>query len=180
LALLESTADTQFDIWVQDLADQKRPRRLVVQTPANEIYAEFSPDGRWMAYTSTESGRSEVYVQPYPGPGSRVQISTQGGSAPAWTSNGTEIVYIGPGSAPQLTQMMTVGVKATATGLSVDAPRKLFEGRFSLTNPVRGYDVTPDGKRLLMVQPRDPPPQPPVELVMVENWFEELKRVSAK
>jgi hypothetical protein len=77
--------------------------------------------------------------------------------------------------------MMAVTVKATASGLSADAPRKLFEGRFSMTGPVRGYDVTPDGNRFLMVRPKDLPPQPPIELVLVENWFEELKqRVPAK
>ena len=132
-----------------------------------------------MAYVSNESGRSEVYVQPYPGPGARVQVSTQGGTAPAWTSNGAEIVYLGP-VRPQEIQVMAVAAKATLSGLSVDTPRKLFEGRFNFTGPVRGYDVTPDGRRFLMVQPRDGPPQPPVELVLVENWFEELERQAGK
>ena len=177
LAFLERTAATQEDIWVQDLADPKRPRRPFIQTPASESFPAFSPDGKWMVYQSNESGRGEVYVQPYPGPGPRIQVSTQGGSAPTWTSNGTEIVYVASGSGLGLAQMMAVATKATATGLSVDAPRTLFEGRFTFTGPVRGYDVTPDGRRFLMVQPRDPPPQPPVELVLVENWFEELKRV---
>ena len=72
--------------------------------------------------------------------------------------------------------MMAVTVQATATGISADAPRKLFEGRFGLTGPVRGYDVAPDGNRFLMVLQKDLPPQPSIELVLVENWFEELKR----
>jgi hypothetical protein len=75
--------------------------------------------------------------------------------------------------------MMAVAAKVSASGVSVDKPRKLFEGRFNLTGPVRGYDVTPDGRRFLMVQPRESPPQP-VELVLVDHWFEELKRVAPR
>jgi hypothetical protein len=93
------------------------------------------------------------------------------------TTNGTELVYVAAG-APQIAQMMAVAVKATATGLTIDTPRKLFEGRFTFTGPTRGYDVTPNGRRFLMVQPREAPPQPPVELVLVENWFEELRRAT--
>ena len=177
IALVDRTPTTLDDIWIQELADPKRPRRPFVQTPASEFFPEFSPDGKWLAYSSNESGRIQVYVQPYPGPGPRVQISTDGGSAPAWTSNGAEIVYIAP-AGRQTSNVMAVAAKASATGFSVDTPRKLFEGRFSLTGPTRGYDVTPDGRRFLMVQPRDAPPQPPVELVLVENWFEELKRAA--
>jgi|RhiMethySRZTD1v2_1073278.scaffolds.fasta_scaffold04287_5 eukaryotic-like serine/threonine-protein kinase len=178
LAFVQREAETLGDVWVMDLTDPKRPRQPFVQTAAEESFPAFSADGKWIAYTSTQSGRGEIYVQPYPGPGPRVQISTQGGNAPTWTSNGAEIVYIGNGSGLGISAIMAVAVKTTTTGLAVDAPRKLFEGRFNFTGPVRGYDVTPDGRRFLMVQPRDPPPQPPVELVMVENWFEELKRSS--
>jgi serine/threonine-protein kinase len=175
-AFTEDEIGPQEDIWIQDFSDPKQPRRPFIQTPATEFFPEFSPDGKWLAYTSTESGRAEVYVQPYPGPGTRIQISTQGGSAPAWTSNGMEIVYPQP-TGQRTNAMMTVTVRATAAGLSVDAPRKLFEGTFTFTGPIRGYDVTPDGRRFLMVQPRDPPPQPPIELVLVENWVAELTRV---
>jgi Tol biopolymer transport system component len=92
LALTERLSATQDDISVIDMTDPKRPRQPLIQTPASETYPEFSPDGKWMVYTSNESGRSEVYVQPRPGPGPRVQVSTQGGNAPAWTSGGEEIV----------------------------------------------------------------------------------------
>ena len=180
LAAVERTPATQEDIWVYNVSDPKRPRQPFVQSPTTEAFPVFSPDGKWMAYGSNESGRAEVYVQPYPGPGARVQISTQGGNAPAWAGGGGEIVYVSSGESPQTVLMMAVAVKATATGLVVDTPRKLFEGRFAFTGPARGYDVTPDGRRFLMVQPRDAPPQPPVQLVLVENWFEELKRGAAR
>jgi serine/threonine-protein kinase len=177
LAMIDQAPATQSDIWIHDLADPKRSRRPYLQTPASEAFPEFSPDGKWMAYQSSESGRPEIYVQPYPGPGPRVQISTEGGSAPAWTSNGAEIVYPAP-AGTQTINMMAVAVKATGTVFSVDKPRQLFTGRFSFTGPARGYDVTADGRRFLMVETRDAPPQPPVELVLVDNWFEELNRAS--
>ena len=71
---------------------------------------------------------------------------------------------------------MAVTVKPATGGFAAEAPRKLLKGRLTFTGPVRSYDITADGKRFLMVQPRDGPPPPPVELVTVENWFEELKR----
>ena len=169
LAFVEGHPVTSADIWIQDLSDPKQPRRPFLQTAASETYPEFSPDGRWIAYTSNQSGTDEVYLQPYPGPGSRVQVSTNGGRAPAWGRNGAEIYYWQSG-------MMAVTARPTSTGLTVDAPRKLFAGRFSMTGPVRGYDVAPDGNRFLMAVLKDPPPQPSIELVLVANWFEELKR----
>jgi hypothetical protein len=102
-------------------------------------------------------------------------VSTDGGSSPTWRFDGTELFYaVLPGN---LVRMMVVPVKATVAGFSAGTPRKLFEGRYTMTAPVRGYDVTPDGQRFLMVRPVDPPPEPASELVLVENWFEELKRL---
>src|SRR5688500_2732366 len=183
LASVEGHPVTADDIWVRDLSKAKQPPRPFLQTPASETYPTFSPDGRWIAYVSNQSGRLEVYVQPYPGPGPRVLLSTAGGSAPAWGREGAGLYYVasaGP-QTPGIEHMTAVTVRATASGLSADVPRKLFDGRFSLTAPVRGYDVTPDGKRFLMVLQKDLAPEPPIELVLVENWFEELKqRVPAK
>ena len=82
----------QFDIWVLSIGDRKT--RAVIHTAANEMSPEFSPDGRWLAYVSNESGRHEVYVQPYPGPGERHLISTNGGEQPAWSGNGRELFYV--------------------------------------------------------------------------------------
>jgi hypothetical protein len=92
-----------------------------------------------------------------------------------WRSDGTELFYAVV--AGNLLRMMVVPVKATTTGFSAGTPRKLFEGGYArtMTTGVRGYDVTPDGQRFLMVRPLDLPPEPATELVLVENWFEELK-----
>ena len=161
------------DIWIQDLSDPARPRRALTDSDALENFPEFSPDGKWLAYVSNVSGRAEVYVQPYPGPGPRVQISFNGGSAPAWNRDGTELYFIQAGGAPT---MMAAGIRVTQAGVTAETPRKLFEGRYSFTGPVRGYDVTPDGQRFLMVQVRDLPPQRHVELVLVQNWTAALPR----
>jgi Tol biopolymer transport system component len=183
LVFVEGHPVTADDIWVRDLSNAKQPPRPFLQTPASETYPTFSPDGKWIAYVSNQSGMLEVYVQPYPGPGPRLQVSTAGGTSPAWGPNGAELYYVasaGP-QKPGIINMMAVTVRTTASGISADAPRKLFEGRFALTGPVRGYDVTPDGKRFLMVLPKDLPAEPPIELVLVQNWFEELKqRVPAR
>ena len=88
----DSTGFFQFDIRVLSIADRKT--RAVVETTANEMAPEFSPDGRWLAYVSNQSGRNEVYVQPYPGPGERHLISTNGGNQPAWSPNGRELFYV--------------------------------------------------------------------------------------
>jgi serine/threonine-protein kinase len=168
---------TGDDIWVLDVGSADRRPRPVVQTPAADRFPSFSADGQWLAYTSNDSGRVEVYVQPYPGPGPRTLVSTDGGGSPAWRSDGTELFYtVGAGN---LVRMMVVPVKATAAGFSAGTPRKLFEGRYLSTVPARGYDVTSDGQRFLMVQVLDPPQEPATELVLVENWFEELKGRSA-
>ena len=152
--------------------------RPFLQTPAAEQFPEFSPDGRWIAYSSNQSGRPEVYVQPYPGPGPPVQVSIDGGDAPAWRADGAELFFVALRSPdnPNLVSMMAATAERRADVFVAGAPRKLFEGRYSLTGPVRGYDVTPDGKRFLMVQQLDPAPEPPSELVLVDNWIEELKR----
>jgi eukaryotic-like serine/threonine-protein kinase len=181
IVFVDRDPETAEDIWIKDVSEPTQPPRPYLRTTASDTFPALSPDGKWMAYASNQSGRLEVYVQPYPGPGPRVQVSTEGGNSAAWAGNGAEIFYTQPaGATNRDIAMMAVTAKATATGMAVDRPRKLFEGRFALTVPGRGYDVTADGRRFLMVQQKDLPPQPPVELVLVENWFEDLKRSTAR
>lgn len=162
------------DIWLISLAGDRRPRPLV-QTRFAEAYPDFSPDGHWLAYTSDESGREEVYAQPYPGPGARQLISSEGGSAPAWSRDGRELFYTArrPGGQAGL-RLMAVPV-TTGSTLAAGAPRMLFDGTFSRFAVVRGYDITADSRRFLMIQQKERPAIAPNQMVLVENWFEELK-----
>jgi Tol biopolymer transport system component len=182
LVFVDVSPDTGNDILVMPSSGDRRPRPLV-QTRFIDAYPAISPDGRWLAYASDESGRTEVYVQPYPGPGSRQQVSANGGTGPAWSRDGRELFYTTTqttGGQATLTRMMAVPVTFRPT-FTVGAPRQLFEGRFGATTGIRSYDVTADGKRFLMVQQKERPPVAAAEMILVQNWIEEVKaRVSVK
>jgi len=167
LAFLEINPTTGWDIWVMQLADHKA--QAFLQTPFNESVPRFSPDGHWLAYISNESGRYEIYVQPYPGPGGKWQISTEGGTEPTWNSNGRELFY------RRGDKMMAVDI-TTQRGFTAGKPRVLFEGRYEPSpGTAPNYDVSPDGQRFLMLKPSEPA-QAATQINVVLNWFEELKR----
>jgi Tol biopolymer transport system component len=169
LAFSENDPTTGNDIWVVRVNDHKV--QLFLRTPFSETAPQFSPDGRWLAYVSDESGRFEIYVQPYPGPGAKRQISADGGAEPVWNPNGHELFYRS-GS-----KMMAVDI-ATRTGFVAGNPRMLFDdGRYLLaTSPaLRDYDVSPDGQRFLMLKYADQA-QAPTQINVVLNWSEELKQ----
>ena len=158
---------TQRDIWVLSVKDRTQ-RKLFLGTPATEGAARFSPDGRWIAYVSDESGRPEIYVQPYPGPGGKWQISVDGGIEPAWNPNGRELFYRSGD------KMMAVAV-TTQPMFTAGRPTMLFEGTYlASTFPLTGvtYDVTRDGQRFLMVKDQA---ASATQINVVVNWFEELK-----
>ncbi|MFY9550847.1 MAG: protein kinase [Thermoanaerobaculia bacterium] len=155
------------NIWVLTLGE-KVERRPWLRTPFNERAGRFSPDGHWLAYVSNESGRDEVYVQPFPGPGGKWQISVSEGTEPVWSHAGSEIFYRSGD------KMMAVSV-ASGRGFSAETPHVLFEGRFVPSR--RGeaaYDVSPDDRRFVMVQ-RDVQSFA-TRLNVVLNFSEELKR----
>jgi Tol biopolymer transport system component/predicted Ser/Thr protein kinase len=159
---------TRYDIWVLRLSDHKAEPFL--RTPANEGAPQFSPDGHWLAYVSDQSGRNEVYVQPYPGPGGKWQISTEGGAEPAWNRNGRELFYRSGD------KMMAVDI-AMQSGFAAGKPKMLFEGAY-VASPLTfsNYDVSPDGQRFLMLKPVEQAEAAPTQIVVVQNWFEELKQ----
>ena len=168
------------DIWTLPISGDRQPHQ-VAETPSAEEQAEFSPDGRWLAYTSNESGRDEVYVQAYPGPGPKHQVSVDGGIAPAWSRHGREIVYqvrsAKPGELTERRTFMSVPVTIKGRTFVADRPKALFELPYPQTAlPVREYDVTPDGRRCLVVQDSGRPPTRVTEMILVQNWVEELKR----
>jgi serine/threonine-protein kinase len=168
LAFVDLSPTSGRDIWTLRLSDRKP--QVLLQTPFNEGTPTFSSDGRWLAYVSDESGRYEVYVQPYPGPGAKWQISTEGGTEPVWNPNERELFY------RQGDKLMAVEV-ATQPAFSAGKPRMLFERQYapSATATSRNYDVSPDGQRFLMVKTLEQ--EPPISQInVVLNWFEELKQ----
>jgi Tol biopolymer transport system component len=168
IAFHEINPTTGYDIWVLRLGDRKA--QLFLRTPFNEGAARFSPDGHWLAYMSNESGRFEIYVQPYPGPGGKSQISTDGGTEPVWNPSGRELLYRSGD------KMMAVDI-ATQPGFAASKPRLLFEGQYVPTPAtLPNYDVTPDGQRFLMVKPIEAVEAAPTQINVVLNWFEELKQ----
>jgi len=168
LAYVVVNPTTGWDIWVLRLSDHKAQPFL--QTASNESAPRFSPDGHWIAYTSDESGHSEVYVQPYPGPGGKWQISADAGMEPVWNPNGRELFYRSG------RKMMAVEI-ATQPAFAAGKPRVLFEGDY-LPTPLQfpNYDVSPDGQRFLMFKPSEQEAAAPTQINVVLNWFEELKR----
>ncbi len=167
LAFFEVNPITQRDIWVLGISDHKAQPFL--RTQFDEAVPQFSPDGRWLAYISNESGRYEIYVQPYPGPGGKWQISTEGGTEPAWNRNGRELFYRSGD------KMMAVDI-ATQPGFAAGKPRMLFEGQYaSAPFPTTNYDVSPDGQRFLMIKSSEQEAAT-TQINVVQNWFEELKQ----
>jgi Tol biopolymer transport system component len=166
LALNRLSPKTGSDIWVLRLGDRKAQPFL--QTPFDEDSASFSPDGRWLAYISKASGRSEIYVQTFPGPGGKWQISPDGGTEPLWNRNGRELFYRNGD------KMMAVEI-TTQPGFSAGKVKLLFAGHYQPTpNVDSNYDVSPDGQRFLMLKPSGE--QAATQINVVLNWFEDLKR----
>jgi eukaryotic-like serine/threonine-protein kinase len=168
LAFYELNPTTQRDIWVLRMSDRKA--QPFIRTPFDDGAPRFSPDGRWLAFTTNESGRFEIYVQPYPGPGGKWQISTEGGNQPVWNPNGRELFYRSGD------KMMAVDI-TTQPSFAVGRPRMLFEGRYETSPfPLPNYDVSRDGQRFLMLKPSESTVAAPTQINVVLNWFEELKQ----
>jgi Tol biopolymer transport system component len=157
---------TGTDLLVYDLKDRKD--YPFVNTEYNESQGEFSPDGRWVAYSSNESSRYEVYVRSFAeGTASRFQISVKGGAQPRWRADGKEIYYLSDG------KMMAAPVKTAGHSFERGSPRVLFESRAlagELGSGPQGYvyDVTPDGKRFLVIDRTDQGGEQP--LTLITNW----------
>jgi serine/threonine protein kinase/Tol biopolymer transport system component len=135
-------------------------------------FAEISPNGRFLAYQSDESGRFDVHVRPFPDVDSdHWQVSTQGGTRPAWSRDGRELFYIDESMALTAVQVQTSGPT-----FDIGASAKLFEARYAQPNPARHYDVSPDGRRFLVLkQAAVDPNATPASMVVIQHWFEELK-----
>ena len=169
LAFVEDYPETGEDILLLDM----KSRRMIpfLNSKTNERYPEFSLDGRWLAYSSNESGRYEVCVRPFPGPGGRWQISKEGGDQPVWSKDGRQLFF------RKDAQVWVADIR-TERGFSAGKPRLLFEQRgLSWGYPIRVWDLWPDGQAFQMVKVGEVKPQPATEIILVQNWFEELKRL---
>jgi len=170
LAFVDSRPDSGDDIALLDVPSKRVTPFL--NTKYSEWYPEFSPDGGWMAYTSDESNRQEVYVWPYPGPGMKQQVSSEGGSEPLWAKNGKQLFY------RREDQVWAVDVR-TDGAFAAGKPRLLFEKPgYAWTYPIRAYDLSLDSQRFLMVKFENRKPTPVTEMILVQNWFEVLNRLA--
>jgi Tol biopolymer transport system component len=168
LALVETNPSTGDDILIRHMDDGTVIR--FVSTPAAETWPEFSPDGRWLAYASNESGRYEICLRAFPGGDRRQTVSSQGGVAPVWAPDGRELFYW----SLDLTALMKVDV-SLGRDVPAGVPTRLFSFTTTYSDPVRGYDITPDGRRFLIPEPPRYVPAEVTQLNLVQNWVEELK-----
>jgi serine/threonine-protein kinase len=156
-----------------DLTDPDRPKpgtpQTFLGTPAMERYPAFSPDGRWIAYNSTESGTDEIYVRPYPGPGGRWQISTAGGQFPFWSRNRHELYFENAAN-----QIMVAEYTAKGDTFQPGIPRIWNSQQLSATGSVPSIDLAPDGKRFAVVPSSIS--QGNVHVTFLLNFFDELRR----
>jgi serine/threonine-protein kinase len=155
--------------------DQGGKFEPVVATPGYDGGAQFSPDGRWIAYYSDGSGSQEIYVTPFPGPGPRLQVSTSGGGQVRWSRDGREIYFVEQLSGEA--HLAVVSVQESGGSLHIGSPRIFYEGWLG-GHPARPvYDVVPGGKRLLAIKrERQGSGEDTSHVVLVFGWLEELNR----
>jgi serine/threonine-protein kinase len=168
---------TGWDLWVLPLQGEERKPQIFLQTPFNERAARLSPDGRWVAYVSDESGSFEVYVRPFPGPGGKWQISTEGAAEVIWSPKGNELFYR---TGQQREKLMVVDIQTQPT-FSAGKPRQLFEGPYASNAAGVAYNadyaIAPDGQRFLMLKPKEQQQDTALmQINVVLNWSEEVKR----
>lgn len=173
IAFVQNQPDTGWDVFTRPL-DGEGEAKPLIQTEFWESFPAFSPDGRWLAYVSDETGRQEVFVQPYPPTGAKWQISTQGGREPLWSPKGRELFYRTGAN------LFAVEIETQPT-FKPDQPRILFEKTFLENISGYDYDISADGERFLFVQLSESEAQQSEirQLVVVQNWFEELRRLAA-
>jgi serine/threonine protein kinase len=158
----QTSPDTLWDLWVIPLFGDRQPIPFL-QTKFNEVNGVFSPDGKWIAYESDDSGSSQVWVQSFPA-GSKWQVSNEGGGEPHFRRDGKELFYLAANG-----KLMAVEVKANISGLEFSAPKPLFD-----THSQNRYSVTADGQRFLINTPVEESASAPITVIL--NWTAEAKR----
>jgi serine/threonine protein kinase len=163
--MYQSSGDpkTGQDLWVLPLEGERKPIPFV-KTSFNEVNGQFSPDGHWVAYTSNESGRNEIYLAPFPGTGGKHQVSEAGGNNARWRADGKELFYLTLDN-----RMMAAEITIKAADVEIGAVRTLFGPL-----PSNYVDVSADGQRFLTVMPNEQAASEP--LTLVQNWPAALKK----
>jgi eukaryotic-like serine/threonine-protein kinase len=178
LAYFENNPATGFDVITMPVEGSVKSgwkpgqSKPFVNTTFNEILPAFSPDGKWIAYQSNESGVSEIYVRPFPGPGGKWQISAGGGAYPEWSRDGKELFY----RAPDL-KMMAANYTESGDSFRADKPRVWSPGQFANRQYTRNFSLHPDGKRFAVLKaPGTDAGAPPITKVnFIFNLFDELR-----
>ncbi|HDT13172.1 MAG TPA: hypothetical protein ENO03_02320 [Candidatus Aminicenantes bacterium] len=180
LAFVEETEENDRDIYFLDMRDLSV--RPFLDSRLFEAYPEFSPDGKWLAYVTDESGRREVYVRPFPEGRGRWQISHQGGSMPVWAPDGRRLFYTyGREDDTHVHDVWAVDIE-TRGGFAASKPRRLTRlAGLRTGTPARTWDVSRDGRKLLCPRRVDLAAfdsRPITSLVLVQSWFEEVRRLA--
>jgi Tol biopolymer transport system component len=151
-------------LWVLPLFGDRKPTPFF-ESKSGGYDSVFSPDGKWLAYGSGESGRAEVYIASFPTPTAKWQVSTDGGGWPHWRGDGKELFYASPDD-----KIMAMDIQERGASLAIGTPRTLFQAKRGLV----AYDVAPDGKKFLVVSPTGQATNPP--LTLVTNWLRLLEK----
>jgi Tol biopolymer transport system component len=167
---LDASGKTGWDIFLLSVSENANLTPLI-QTRFNEDWPAFSPDGRWLAYMSNESGTGEIYVRPFPIKGGKWQVSVAGGTQPQWGQEGKELFYLAPGGILTVAQLEP-GEKSLKVGHIESLSPTGILGFSGLGG--RPYNVAPDGQRFLVIEPVEQSGVPPVTLVV--NWTAELNK----
>jgi Tol biopolymer transport system component len=178
LAFVELNSATGADIWTLPLEISSSGIRagkpeVFLQTPFNERSPMFSPDGRWIAYQSDETGRYQVYVQAFPDKHGKRQISTDTGSQPSWPRDGRELFFWQYGANQHL---MAATYQERGGSFLASKPRVWSEKRPVSVTSTRGYDPAPDGKRIVALMPAETTQEPHDRVIFLLNFFDELRR----
>jgi Tol biopolymer transport system component len=179
LAYFELDPQTAYDLWTLPLENDREGLRagkpeIFLRTSSDERYPVFSPDGRWLAYSSTESGNFQVYVRAFPDKGGKWQISSAGGSYPMWSRGGRELFFESLDN-----RIMVAGYTVQGDSFVADKARLWSEKVLArLVNARKNVDLAPDGKRIVAVMPAEGPEAQPSQnhVVFLENFFDELRR----
>ncbi len=169
IAFTSANLKTKLDLWVLPVVGERKPIPFL-QTPFNEDVPKFSPDGRFIAYNSDESGQYEIFVQPFPASGAKWQVSTGGGIQPHWRRDGKELFYLAPNK-----KLMVVDVNRGNGTFEAGVPKVLFQTRIiGYPGPRNSYDCSADGQRFLINSLPSEATSIPVTVVL--NWAADLKR----